>query len=146
MKTTIRKSVQVFLSVLLILVLSGCSEENSKDSGKPLRLQPIYNSAIEGAIIGGLIGHQSDEPGEGAAIGATLFGITQLISEIDRQHKKCEHENEDECKKTVVEIHNSNDSVSPVKLKKEGDVYSGPKGERYEKLPTEEQLKPIYGL
>ena len=146
MKTTIRKSVPVFLAVSLILALSGCCEENCKDDGKPLRLSPIYSSAIGGAIIGGLIGHQSDEPGEGAAIGATLFGITQLFIEIDNQHKKCEHENEDECKNIVVEIHNSNGSISPVKLKREGDFYIGPKGERYKEIPTEEQLKPIYGL
>jgi len=33
-----------------------------------------------------------------------------------------------------------------VTLKKKGDSYIGPKGERYDELPTEEQLKPIYGL
>jgi len=147
MKTTIIKSLPVILVASLILVLSGCCEENRTDGGKPLRLHPIYNAAIGGAIIGGIIGHQSDEPGEGAAIGAAVFGITLLFSEIDRQHKKCEHEHEDECKENVVvEIHNSNSSISPVKLKKDGSAYIGPKGERYEELPTEEQLKPIYGL
>ena len=147
MNTTIRKSVPVVLVASLILGLFGCCEENRKDGGKPLRLNPIYNAAIGGAIIGGVIGHQSDEPGEGAAIGAAVFGLTQLLIEIDRQHKKCEHEHEGECKgNVVVEIHNSNGSVSPVKLKKEGSVYIGPKGERYEEVPTEEQLKPIYGL
>ena len=147
MKTTIRKSVPLALTALLILGLSGCSEENRKDGGKPLRISPIYDAAIGGAIIGGIIGHQSDEPGEGAAIGAAVFGITQLLGEIDRQHKKCEHEHEDECmENVVVEIHNSNGSISPVKLKKDGSAYIGPKGERYEEMPTEEQLKPIYGL
>jgi len=33
-----------------------------------------------------------------------------------------------------------------VVLKKKGSIYVGPNGERYEQLPTEEQLKPVYGL
>lgn len=43
-------------------------------------------------------------------------------------------------------IHNDNGSITPVKIRKKDGTYIGPKGERYEQLPTEEQLKPLYGL
>ncbi len=102
-------------------------------------------AAIGGAIIGGIVGYQSDEPGEGAAVGAVVLGVGQLLHELDQVHQEKEHKRKEK-EQVVVEIHNDNGSITPVKLKKEGSGYIGPKGERYEELPTEEQLKPIYGL
>jgi hypothetical protein len=46
----------------------------------------------------------------------------------------------------TVNINNSNGSVSQVNLTKQGVGFVGPRGEYYETLPTEEQLKPIYGF
>jgi len=146
MKTTTQnRSVAVILILSLALALcGGCNEGNGH-----MRLHPIYSSALMGALIGGIIGHQSDETGEGVALGATLFGVGSLLHEMDHAQK---HNNEwnssgenPECaERVIVDIHNDNGSITPVTLKKKGDSYFGPKGERYE--PTEEQLKPIYGL
>ncbi|MHC4508909.1 MAG: glycine zipper family protein, partial [Planctomycetota bacterium] len=112
-----------------------------------LKLNPIYTQALTGALIGGIVGYQSEEPGEGAAVGAALLGVGELLHQMDREHREKEHKHKDCCpEQVVVEIHNDNGSITPVKLKKEGSTYIGPKGERYEQLPTEEQLKPVYGL
>lgn len=46
----------------------------------------------------------------------------------------------------TVWINNSNGSRSPVLLTQEGPWYIGPRGERYFGVPTEEQLRPLYGL
>ncbi|MHC4477334.1 MAG: hypothetical protein ACYTEL_16930 [Planctomycetota bacterium] len=46
----------------------------------------------------------------------------------------------------VVEVTNSNGSKTPVRLTKQGDGYVGPKGEHYDRLPSEEQLWPVYGF
>ena len=46
----------------------------------------------------------------------------------------------------TIDITNSNGSISQVKLMKQGPGYVGPKGEYYDKLPTEDQLRPIYGF
>jgi len=46
----------------------------------------------------------------------------------------------------TVDITNSNGSISQVKLQKQGPGYVGPEGEYYETLPTEVQLKPVYGF
>ena len=145
MKTTLRKARSVVLTVILLAAFGGCCEEHRSDRGKPMRLSPIYQSAICGAIIGGIVGHQSDEPGEGAAIGAVIFGVGALLSEIDRQN---EDEDDDECDRedeVVIQIRNDDGSETPVVLKRKHGTYFGPEGEHYDRLPTEEQLKPIYG-
>ncbi|MGB2862565.1 MAG: glycine zipper family protein [Sedimentisphaerales bacterium] len=148
MKTKLHKtSVVILLVVSLVPGLCGCCSENQSDCDNGLKLSPIYESTLWGALIGGIVGYQSDETGEGAAVGAAIFGVGELLKQSDRHHKEKEHKDKDECvEEVVVEIRNSNGSITPVELKKEGSIYIGPKGERYEQLPTEEQLKPIYGL
>jgi len=45
----------------------------------------------------------------------------------------------------VVFIDNGDGSKTPINLQKEGSNYIGPAGEKYTSLPTEEQLKVLYG-
>jgi len=138
MKTTAKKRL-VAVALIASSVLSLCGGCNSScNSGcNGLELHPIYKSALIGALIGGIVGYQSEEPGEGAAVGAVIFGVGELLKQIDEQSK---------AEKVIVDIHNSNGSVTPVELKKKDCIYIGPKGEHYEQLPTEEQLRPEYGL
>jgi len=137
-----QKAKLIALSVLCVIVLSsGCNED--------LKVSKIYRHAITGAIIGGIVGYQSHEEGEGAAVGATLFGVSELLSQIDDnggQQKTAEHGHNDKIKEIyIIQVHNSNGSITPVEVTKEGNVYIGPKGEEYEKLPTEKDLK-AYGF
>ena len=148
MEAKLRKAVSAGLTAILLVVLSGCSEEQRSDGGKPLRLHPIYSSAISGAIIGGIIGYQSREEGEGAAVGAVICGVGALLCEIDRVNKEAECEDEDddeEDEEVVFQIRNDNGSEKAVVLKKRGGTYIGPKGEHYNRLPAAEQLKQKYG-
>ena len=46
----------------------------------------------------------------------------------------------------TVNITNSNGSVTQVKLVRQGIGYIGPRGEYYETMPTEQQLRPVYGF
>ena len=46
----------------------------------------------------------------------------------------------------VVNVSNPNGSYTPVTLRQEGGTYVGPRGERYLQMPTEEQLRQVYGL
>ena len=148
MKTTLRKAVSVVLTATLLAALSGCCEEHRSDHGKPIRLSPIYSSAIFGAIIGGIVGYQSEEPGEGAGVGAALFGVGALLGEIDHMNREAECEDDDDGEdeeEVVFQIRNDNGSETAVVLKKKGSTYIGPEGEHYDRLPTEKQLKPTYG-
>ena len=59
-----------FICVLgLIIVLSGCTT-TQKAAGV---------GAAGGAVLGGVIGHQSDHGTEGAAIGAVLGGLGGMV-------------------------------------------------------------------
>ncbi len=51
-----------------------------------------------------------------------------------------------EANTVIVNITNSNGSITPVTLKRSGNVWIGPKGEQYMSIPTAAQLKPIYGM
>ena len=137
----------VLIASLLLSLGSGCCSENAGNNCGHLRIHPIFQEAITGAIIGGIIGYQSHEEGEGAAIGAGLFVAGELLRQGDKLHKEKEHAHKEKrLEYKIVEIHNDNGSITPVKLRKKDGSYIGPKGERYEQLPTEEQLKPLYGL
>jgi hypothetical protein len=48
--------------------------------------------------------------------------------------------------KITLWITNSNGSRAAVKLIRSGSWYVGPRGEYYETLPTNEQLRVIYGF
>ena len=145
-----RTSVTIVLIVSLLLNICGCCSENNNNGRNSLQLSSIYGAALGGALIGGIIGYQSDETGEGVALGATICGVGALLHEMDHAQKHNDwNSNSDnpECtEQVIVDIHNDNGSITPVKLKKKGDSYFGPKGERYDEPPTEEQLKPVYGL
>jgi hypothetical protein len=142
MERKLYKTPVIVALVASSLLLCGCNEE--------LELHPIYQQAITGAIVGGIIGYQSHEEGEGAALGAVILGVGELLEQIDknkRPEKEYTEENIEGFKEVfIVQIHNSNGSVTPVEIEKRDDMYYGPKGEMYEQLPTEEQLKPVYGF
>jgi len=144
--TTQTTAVALITSLLIGLGGGGCCESTHDNCGD-FRLHPLFEEGIKGAIIGGIVGYQSHEEGEGAAIGAGLFIVAELLQQIDRDQKEKERAyKKSRATTTIVEIHNDNGSITPVKLKKKDGSYIGPKGERYDQLPTEEQLKPLYGL
>ncbi|MHC4558780.1 MAG: hypothetical protein ACYTFW_18105 [Planctomycetota bacterium] len=152
MKTTVIKTVAIVLIASLVVGLCGCCNSCCSDSSNGLKLSPIYQSAICGAIIGGIVGYQSGEEGEGAAIGAALFGVGEFLNQTDKlnEERECEDEDDDddpdeEGEEVVVIIRGKNGSIFPVELKKRDFTYIGPKGEKYEHLPTEEQLRAVYG-
>ena len=78
--------------------------------------------AVVGAVVGGLIGNQS---------GRQQDQINSLQNQVNQ---------------TVVNVQNSNGSVTPVILHRSGNGWQGPRGEIYTNLPTEGQLKQAYGF
>jgi hypothetical protein len=133
----------IFIALMVsLLSLGGC--------GEGMKASDIYGASLCGALIGGIVGYQSHEEGEGAAIGATLFGVGELLNQLDNlEHKEKEHKDKDDNGRTeiyVIQVHNSNGSITPIEIEKRENTFIGPKGEHYETLPTEEQLKPVYGF
>ena len=101
--------------------------------------------ALAGASIGQLAGGDSEATLIGAAVGGAagyMFG-----NESDKAREQAEmaymHQ---EMRTVAVNITNSNGSISQVRLKRHGVGYVGTRGEYYRQLPTEDQLRPIYGF
>ena len=81
----------------------------------------------------------------GAALAASaVYGV---INERDKNQTQAQlSEMRQEMKVLTVNITNSNGSISQVRLQKQGVGYVGPKGEYYDHLPIDTELRPAYGL
>jgi len=159
MKTTsLRKARAIVLVGSLLLALGGCQctfgkldgkchgDNDDGDDGKRIRLHPIYEAVLIGALVGLIVGHQSDEDCNGTAIGAGIGGIGAILAAIDRQADQLEKSKETEKAVTVVELTNSNGAARYVILRKHNRGYLGPAGEYYKNLPREDELASVYGL
>ncbi len=103
---------------------------------------------LGGAAIGALAGGHH-HAGEGALIGAAVGagGGYMVGNEADKKQTRQQLQAvEQQANTAVVNITNSNGSVTLVTLRRSGNVWVGPRGEQYMSMPTPEQLKPIYGM
>lgn len=109
---------------------------------------------IGGALLGGIIGHQSEEALAGALIGGAIGGAGEIASFIGELGKPkechscqtvttCNHCPPDT---VIINVANDNGSYVPVNLKRQGSEYIGPRGEYYHEIPTQDQLRPVYGI
>ena len=130
-----------FVTILMVVgvglaFVAGC--ESDAQTGALL-------GTAAGAGVGALAGGDT----EGALIGAAVGGGVGYMLGGEQDKKKTQAEIDSlrqEMNIVTVNITNSNGSITPVRLRKQGVGYVGPRGEYYDKLPTEEQLKPIYGF
>jgi flagellar basal body-associated protein FliL len=85
-----------------------------------------------GAGAGYMIGNEQDKKKAAAQTAQTSAQMEQMQQQMNT---------------VTVNITNSNGSITPVTLRRQGVVYIGPRGETYSTLPTEEQLKKAgYGF
>jgi hypothetical protein len=104
---------------------------------------------LGGAGLGAIIGHQSGHAAAGALIGGAAGAGGGYIIGNERDKKKTQAEMNNlrqEMNTETVNVTNSNGSISPVVLRRQGVGYVGPRGEFYNHLPTPEELKPVYGF
>ena len=88
--------------------------------------------AVVGGLLGGVIGHQSDKADEA---NERADAAEQRAATAQQQAST-----------TVINVANSNGSVTPVVLRWDGSRWQGPRGEYYNNLPTESQLRPVYAF
>jgi len=136
MKRELIKILVIAVVVLSIVFVAGC--ESDAMSGAAV-------GSLAGAGIGQLAGRDSESTLIGAAVGG---GVGYLLgNESDK--KKAEvhrYELEDEMNTVTVNVTNSNGSIVPVRLRRHGVGYVGPRNEYYGELPRSEQLRPVYGF
>ncbi|MCD6392720.1 MAG: hypothetical protein J7M40_04350 [Planctomycetes bacterium] len=107
------------------------------------------NTALLGTAIGAGVGALAGGNTEGALIGGAVGGGAGYMIGNESDKKKTQSEIASvraEQNNVTVWITNSNGSQVPVRLRRDGPGYIGPRGERYPTLPTEAQLKPVYGF
>jgi uncharacterized protein YcfJ len=134
-KDIVTTLIMVLIGLMLIFI-TGC--ENDAQSGAAL-------GALAGAGIGQIAGRNTESTLIGAAVGGTAGYI--LGNEGDKKKSQAERAYlRQQTDYVAVNITNSNGSVSQVRLKKQGVGYVGTRGEYYNHLPTEDQLRPVYGF
>lgn len=114
------------------------------------------NQAQSGALVGGLGGAGigalaggRHHAGEGALIGGAVgAGAGYAVgNEADKSRMNAQLQaTREEANTAVVNIINSNGSITPVVLHRSGSMWVGPRGEQYMSMPTPEQLRPLYGM
>ena len=134
-----KKLMTILAAVVLsigLLFFVGC--QNDAQFGSAV-------GALAGASIGQLAGGDSEATLIGAAVGGAagyMFG-----NESDKAREQAERAHmRREMRTVAVNITNSNGSISQVRLKRHGVGYVGTRGEYYNHLPTEDELRPIYGF
>ncbi len=127
--------VSVLASIILTLA-AGCESD-------------AQTGALVGTGVGALAGQAIGRDTEGTLIGAAVGGGAGYIIGNEQDKKKAASQPGTYSQQTgivTVNVTNSNGSVTPVKLKKQGANYVGPKGEYYDHLPGADELKPVYGF
>jgi hypothetical protein len=134
------KSLMTILMVVAVslglTLVAGC--ESDAQTGALL-------GTAAGAGVGALAGGST----EGTLIGAAVGGGVGYILGNEQDKKKTRAEMDSlrhEMSTVMVKVTNSNGSIIQVPLRKQGVGYVGPRGEYYDKLPTEDQLRPVYGF
>jgi outer membrane lipoprotein SlyB len=133
----------IVISVLtLTLIFTGLFVIGCETQGQT---GALVGSGV-GAGIGALASRGS---AEGTLIGAAVGGGAGYIvgNEADKKQQKQQMQNtQEQMNSILVNIHNSNGSISTVRLTRSGPGYIGPRGEYYDHVPTEAELRPVYGF
>lgn len=131
----------LIILALVILLATGCETQAQNKA--------LIGGAI-GAGAGQAIGRDTEATLIGGAIGAGagyLWGKSEDNKKAQSAPPQQMNTRSAEANTVTVWITNSNDSQTPVKLVRNPDgTYTGPKGERYAAMPTEQQLKKAYGF
>jgi len=119
-----------------LLMMTGC--RTAAQTGAAV-------GVLAGAGLGQVIGGTTGATIIGAAIGGAAGYM--IGNEDDKIRARTERVHmRQEMDYVTVNISNSNGSISRVRLRREGIGYIGTCGEFYDHLPTEEELRPVYGF
>lgn len=121
---------------LALIFAAGCQSDAQTGS---------VIGALAGAGIGQLAGGDTESTLIGAAIGGGAGYM--LGNESDKQKAAADRALlREDMNHVTVNITNSNGSVSQVRLRRQGVGYVGTRGEYYHTLPSEDELRPVYGF
>lgn len=141
----------IVCSLVMMTYLTGCETREQTSA--------LIGGAV-GAGAGQLIGGDTTSTVIGGAIGAGAgYGYERWIRDDNGNGENGDYDADDRYdapdydedygingeNTVVVDVTNSDGTTTPVRLAQQGDEWVGPRGERYETFPTEEQLRQRYG-
>jgi hypothetical protein len=128
------------LSSAILLLLPGCQTD-------------AQNTSLLGTGVGVGVAAISGGQGSDLLVGAAIGGGAGYIMGNESDKKKTQARTDQqiadlrsEQSMVSVWITNSNGSQIEVKLRRSGPNYIGPRGEVYSTMPTEDQLRQVYGF
>ncbi len=148
MKTVVRV-VSLVLVMVVVVLNTGCATPQYQANQSAVN-QGIAKAAI-GAVIGAIAANnvQGLKDDSVAVIlgSAALGGLSGAFDGSKQDQNRAAIGAVNEIASTIIiNVNNSNGSVTPVTLRRVGHQYVGPRGEYYNTLPTEQQLKGPYGF
>lgn len=136
------------VGTILVLVMAGFAALLVSGCETEAQTKAAWGTAI-GAGAGQLIGGDTKATMIGAGIGAGA-GYLWGSSEDKKKEQQAQTQAQtiqNDANTVTVWITNSNGSKTPVKLTRTATGgYIGPRGEMYDTMPTEDQLKKVYGF
>ena len=121
--------IAVIIILALCMSLCGCNEN--------LRWYPVYKTALVGGLVGTIVGHQHDEDCAGAVVGAIVGGTGCFLKQVDELQ---------DVENVTVNVTNNEGKIIQVVLRYKDGFYICPHGERYNTLPSQEELRVVLGL
>jgi uncharacterized protein YcfJ len=145
-----KKAIFGLLTVAVVIstvLMAGCDTAGKSGTLIGAGAGALAGQAIGGNTTGTLVG-----AGIGA-VGGYIVGNEMDKSNAQKQQVTASapapsyNAPASEANTVTVWVTNGNGSQTPVKLTRNGDgSYTGPRGERYSTMPTEQQLKQAYGM
>jgi hypothetical protein len=130
MRTIFSRTFVIWVLIgVLCLSVCGCTEG--------MKWHPVYEAALVGGVVGLIVGHQYDEDCQGAAIGAAVGAAGCYLKQYDELAS---------AQDVIIEVACEDGSIVPVVLKEKEGIYFCPNGERYNRLPDQEELRQVFGL
>ena len=127
-----------------LVLMTGCA------STTPTQQSTLIGTGV-GVALGSILGHNlggtQDDRLLGMAAGGAIGGV--LGNQVGRNNQTQQQLNALQQQQfiTTVWIENSNGSKTPVVLRQtDGGQYIGPRGEYYSTMPSQDQLKQVYGM
>lgn len=128
-----------------LLLQTGCGTPMSQTDQTTLMGTAI--GAGMGAVLGNNLGGSRNDRELGMAAGALAGGLLGRQMGTQREMQNQMNYMQQQQFITTVWIENSNGSKTPVQLRQtDGGQYVGPRGEYYSTMPTQDQLRKVYGL
>jgi hypothetical protein len=130
------RAVLLTITGVSLLMLTGC--RTTARTGAAIGM-------LAGAGIGQAVGGDT----QGTLVGAAIGGVAGYMigNERDKDLARVERARiRQEMDYATVDITNSNGSISRVRLRRKGTGYIGARGEYYDRLPSGDELRPVYGF